>query len=150
LSTDQAAAAAALSNKVAAGAFAVTVLDGVTGAGKTEVYFEAIAAALRRGRQALVLLPEIALGAQWLDRFTARFGVRPAQWHSDMTSASGASPGARPRAARRVSSSARARRYSCPSPISASSWSTRNMTAPTSRRRVSSIRPATWRWCGHG
>ena len=87
LSTDQAAAAAALSNKVAAGAFAVTVLDGVTGAGKTEVYFEAIAAALRRGRQALVLLPEIALGAQWLDRFTARFGVRPAQWHSDLTSA---------------------------------------------------------------
>src|SRR5882724_6283933 len=87
LSTDQAAAAAALSNKVAAGAFAVTVLDGVTGAGKTEVYFEAIAAALRRGRQALVLLPEIALGAQWLDRFTVRFGVRPAQWHSDLTSA---------------------------------------------------------------
>jgi primosomal protein N' (replication factor Y) len=87
LSTDQAAAAATLSNKVAAGAFAVTVLDGVTGAGKTEVYFEAIAAALRRGRQALVLLPEIALGAQWLDRFMARFGVRPAQWHSDLTAA---------------------------------------------------------------
>src|SRR6185312_9438831 len=87
LSTDQAAAAATLSSKVAAGAFAVTVLDGVTGAGKTEVYFEAIAQALRGGRQALVLLPEIALGAQWLDRFTARFGVRPAQWHSDLTSA---------------------------------------------------------------
>ena len=87
LSPPQAAAAAALSSGVAAGGFAVTVLDGVTGAGKTEVYFEAIAAALRRGRQALVLLPEIALGAQWLDRFTARFGARPAQWHSDLTPA---------------------------------------------------------------
>ncbi len=87
LSAPQATAAAELARKVAAEGFSVTVLDGVTGAGKTEVYFEAIAAALRGGRQALVLLPEIALGAQWLDRFTARFGVRPAQWHSDMTSA---------------------------------------------------------------
>jgi primosomal protein N' (replication factor Y) len=76
-----------LARKVTAGGFSVTALDGVTGAGKTEVYFEAIAAALRGGRQALVLLPEIALGAQWLDRFTARFGVRPAQWHSDLTAA---------------------------------------------------------------
>src|SRR5882672_5788715 len=87
LSAAQSAAAAALSGKVAAAAFAVTALDGVTGAGKTEVYFEAIARALRDGRQALVLLPEIALGAQWLDRFTARFGVAPAQWHSDLTAA---------------------------------------------------------------
>jgi primosomal protein N' (replication factor Y) len=87
LSAPQAAAAATLSSKVAAGGFAVTALDGVTGAGKTEVYFEAIAQALRGGRQALVLLPEIALGAQWLDRFTARFDVRPAQWHSDLTAA---------------------------------------------------------------
>ena len=87
LSAAQAAAAAALVTKVVAGGFAVTALDGVTGAGKTEVYFEAVAQALRGGRQALVLLPEIALGAQWLDRFTARFGVRPAQWHSDLTAA---------------------------------------------------------------
>jgi primosomal protein N' (replication factor Y) len=87
LSAPQAAAAATLSNKVATGGFTVTALDGVTGAGKTEVYFEAIAQALRGGRQALVLLPEIALGAQWLDRFTARFGARPAQWHSDLTAA---------------------------------------------------------------
>lgn len=65
--------------------FAVTLLDGVTGAGKTEVYFEAIADALRRGKQALVLLPEIALSAQWLDRFEARFGARPAEWHSDLS-----------------------------------------------------------------
>ncbi|HLB81229.1 MAG TPA: primosomal protein N', partial [Dongiaceae bacterium] len=87
LSPPQAAAASALVAGVAAGGFAVTLLDGVTGAGKTEVYFEAIAAALRAGRQALVLLPEIALGARWLDRFAARFGARPAAWHSDLTAA---------------------------------------------------------------
>jgi primosomal protein N' (replication factor Y) len=86
LSMPQAEAASALAAKVGAG-FSVTALDGVTGAGKTEVYFEAIAAALRQGKQALVLLPEIALSAQWLDRFTARFGVRPAQWHSDLSGA---------------------------------------------------------------
>ncbi len=65
-------------------AFSVTLLDGVTGSGKTEVYFEAVAAALRRGRQALVLLPEIALSAQWLERFERRFGVAPAIWHSEL------------------------------------------------------------------
>ncbi len=57
----------------------------MTGSGKTEVYFEAIAAALREGRQTLVLTPEIALTAQFLDRFAARFGVRPAEWHSGVT-----------------------------------------------------------------
>ena len=87
LSSEQAAAAADLGAKVTAGGFAVTLLDGVTGSGKTEVYFEAIAAALAHGRQALVLLPEIALSAQWLDRFTARFGELPAVWHSEVTSA---------------------------------------------------------------
>ena len=63
----------------------VTLLDGVTGSGKTEVYFEAIAACLRRGKQALVLLPEIALTTQWLERFTERFGAPPGQWHSELT-----------------------------------------------------------------
>ena len=65
----------------------VTLLNGVTGSGKTEVYFEAIAACLRSGRQALVLLPEIALSAQWLGRFEERFGALPAQWHSELTQA---------------------------------------------------------------
>src|SRR5690606_7578604 len=69
---------------VAARNFAASLLDGVTGSGKTEVYFEALAACLREGRQALVLLPEIALTAQWLDRFEARFGARPVEWHSDL------------------------------------------------------------------
>ena len=79
---DQQAAATALAAKVAAGTFSVTLLEGVTGSGKTEVYFEAVAAALRAGKQALILMPEIALTAQFLDRFAARFGVRPAEWHS--------------------------------------------------------------------
>ncbi|MER2252530.1 primosomal protein N' [Methylorubrum podarium] len=58
------------------------LLEGVTGSGKTEVYFEAVAECVRQGRQALVLMPEIALTAQFLDRFAGRFGVRPATWHS--------------------------------------------------------------------
>ncbi|MDQ7249444.1 primosomal protein N' [Dongia sedimenti] len=65
----------------------VTLLNGVTGSGKTEVYFEAIASCLRAGRQALVMLPEIALSAQWLGRFEERFGAAPAQWHSELTQA---------------------------------------------------------------
>ncbi len=70
---------------VAAERFAVSLLDGVTGSGKTEVYFEAVAEALRRDKQVLILLPEIALTVQFLDRFAARFGCRPAEWHSDLT-----------------------------------------------------------------
>ncbi|MGP1397527.1 MAG: primosomal protein N' [Inquilinaceae bacterium] len=84
LSADQAMAAETLVDRVGRG-FSVTLLDGVTGSGKTEVYFEAVATALRAGRQVLVLLPEIALSVPWLDRFAARFGVRPVEWHSDLT-----------------------------------------------------------------
>jgi len=87
LSPEQAVAAAALAARVEADAFSVTLVDGVTGAGKTEVYFEAVACALARGRQVLILLPEIALTAQWLERFRRRFGVAPAEWHSDLTAA---------------------------------------------------------------
>ncbi|MBP5214959.1 MAG: DEAD/DEAH box helicase family protein, partial [Alphaproteobacteria bacterium] len=57
--------------------FSVTLLDGITGSGKTEVYFEAIAKTLETGRQVLILVPEISLTAQWLERFKKRFGVRP-------------------------------------------------------------------------
>jgi primosomal protein N' (replication factor Y) (superfamily II helicase) len=84
LSSAQEIAASDLIGKVRAGGFSVTLLDGVTGSGKTEVYFAAIAAALERGRQALVLLPEITLSAQLLKRFTDRFGAPPALWHSDL------------------------------------------------------------------
>ncbi len=64
--------------------FSVTLLDGVPGSGKTEVYFEAVAKALEKGKQVLVMLPEIALSSQWLGRFKKRFGVEPAVWHSDI------------------------------------------------------------------
>ncbi len=78
--------ATALVAAVAARTFSTTLLEGVTGSGKTEVYFEAVAEALRSGRQVLIMLPEIALTAQFLDRFAARFGTRPAEWHSGVSS----------------------------------------------------------------
>jgi primosomal protein N' (replication factor Y) len=74
-----------LRDRVRTGGHSVTLLDGVTGSGKTEVYFEAVAEAVSRGRQSLILMPEIALTAQALDRFAARFGVRPAEWHSELS-----------------------------------------------------------------
>jgi primosomal protein N' (replication factor Y) len=86
LSAAQGAAADAFRADVAAQRFAVSLLDGVTGSGKTEVYFEAVAEALRGGKQVLILLPEIALTVQFLERFTERFGCRPAEWHSDLSS----------------------------------------------------------------
>jgi len=85
LEADQEAAAEALVGAVRAKTFGVFLLEGVTGSGKTEVYFEAVAEALRTGRQSLILMPEIALTAQFLDRFAARFGVKPAEWHSGIT-----------------------------------------------------------------
>lgn len=84
LSAGQKAAADALSGSVGAG-FSATLLNGVTGSGKTEVYFDMIARALEQGRQALILLPEIGLTGQWLERFERRFGVLPALWHSDLS-----------------------------------------------------------------
>ncbi|WP_411351317.1 primosomal protein N' [Leisingera aquaemixtae] len=85
LTDDQANAAAALADAVHSGRYGTTLLKGVTGSGKTEVYLEAVAAALRARRQALVLLPEIALTAEFLTRVEARFGAKPAEWHSGAT-----------------------------------------------------------------
>jgi primosomal protein N' (replication factor Y) (superfamily II helicase) len=85
LSDDQEMASASLRQMVAARAFSVALLEGVTGSGKTEVYFEAVAEAIRQGRQSLIMMPEIALTAQFVDRFTARFGVKPALWHSGVS-----------------------------------------------------------------
>ena len=85
LSADQASAAGVLRNAVKARAFKAVLLRGVTGSGKTEVYLEAVAECLRQRRQALVLLPEIALTADFLNRVEARFGARPAEWHSGVT-----------------------------------------------------------------
>jgi len=86
LSAEQQAAADTLVDAVQAKAFAPWLLDGVTGSGKTEVYFEAVAEALRQHRQTLVLLPEIALTEPFLKRFAARFGIAPVAWHSDLRS----------------------------------------------------------------
>lgn len=89
LSTDQDRAAAHLVGAVQAGGYSTTLLEGVTGAGKTEVFCEAIAAALREDEDAqiLVMMPEIALTEHMLSRFEARFGARPTAWHSDLGTA---------------------------------------------------------------
>ena len=86
LSPEQARSADALSKAVSEG-FSVQVLEGVPGSGKTEVYLQAVAESVAKGRQVLVLLPEIALSAQWLERYRARFGAEPALWHSEVTQA---------------------------------------------------------------
>ena len=85
LAGDQVVAGDALVALVAQGGYSGTLLKGVTGSGKTEVYLEAVAECLRKGRQALVLLPEISLTADFLTRVQARFGARPAEWHSGVT-----------------------------------------------------------------
>lgn len=85
LTEDQASASEILAVGVSSGTYGTTLLRGVTGSGKTEVYLEAVAAALRSGRQALVLLPEIALTSEFLTRVEARFGAKPAEWHSGAT-----------------------------------------------------------------
>jgi len=84
-SPEQARAVHALQSAVDAGSFSVTLLDGVTGSGKTEVYFEAVARTLERGAQALIMLPEIALTDQFMRRFEARFGCAPVEWHSALS-----------------------------------------------------------------
>ncbi len=84
-SPDQQVAAQTLREMAAGEAFAVALLDGVTGSGKTEVYFEAVAETARRGKQVLILMPEIALTGQFLERFAQRFGVKPIEWHSELT-----------------------------------------------------------------
>ncbi|MEZ5882830.1 MAG: primosomal protein N' [Paracoccaceae bacterium] len=85
LSGDQAAAAATLRGALRDGGYGTTLLKGVTGSGKTEVYLEAVAEALRLGRQALVLLPEIALTSEFLARVEDRFGALPGEWHSGVS-----------------------------------------------------------------
>lgn len=85
LTDSQAEAASVLTQAVRERRFRTVLLEGVTGSGKTEVYFEAVAEALRQGRQVLLLLPEIALTQQVLTRFAQRFGAEPAAWHSSLS-----------------------------------------------------------------
>jgi primosomal protein N' (replication factor Y) len=82
---EQERAVHALRAAVEAGTFSVSLLDGVTGSGKTEVYFEAVAATLERGKQAAIMLPEIALTDQFMRRFEQRFGAAPVEWHSALS-----------------------------------------------------------------
>ncbi|MDG1376870.1 MAG: primosomal protein N' [Yoonia sp.] len=85
LSADQAAGAEVLRAALRTDKYGTTLLKGVTGSGKTEVYLEAVAECLRMGRQALVLLPEIALSGEFITRVEVRFGMKPAEWHSGVT-----------------------------------------------------------------
>lgn len=85
LSKDQANAVDKLKEGLQSKVYGTTLLKGVTGSGKTEVYLEAVAECIKNGRQALVLLPEIALTSQFLDRVRERFGAMPAEWHSGVT-----------------------------------------------------------------
>lgn len=84
LSLEQLVAAEDIKKSLASHTFHTFLLEGVTGSGKTEVYFETIDDVLQRGGQALIMLPEIALSAQWLQRFEKRFGFQPVIWHSDL------------------------------------------------------------------
>lgn len=86
LSKDQSRVASTLVKAVQARDFEPYLIDGVTGSGKTETYFEPVAQAIRMGRQVLVLLPEIALTENFLSRFQDRFGAAPVQWHSSLKS----------------------------------------------------------------
>ncbi|CAK9039374.1 Primosomal protein N' (ATP-dependent helicase PriA) [Durusdinium trenchii] len=89
LSDEQMSAVRRLTGAVDKGAHSATLLDGVTGAGKTEVYLEAAAAALSRdpSAQIAILIPEIALTLPFLKRVEDRFGAAPAPWHSELKSA---------------------------------------------------------------
>lgn len=87
LSPDQRQAADAFRERIRSGGHRTCLLNGVTGSGKTAVYLEAVAECLEKGRQALVLLPEIALTGEFLDQVHQRFGAVPACWHSAITGA---------------------------------------------------------------
>jgi len=87
LSEGQKESADAICDMVQSNKFGAALLDGVTGAGKTEVYFEAVAETLKQGKQVLILLPEIALSNAFLNRFKSRFGCAPALWHSSLSPA---------------------------------------------------------------
>ena len=87
LNSDQQLAADAIGAAIKAGGFSVHLLDGITGSGKTQVYFDAAWRAYCRGGSVLLMMPEIALTAQFMTRFKSRFGSEPVIWHSNLTAA---------------------------------------------------------------
>lgn len=87
LTTEQKNASIELSSKLNNG-FSVSLLDGITGSGKTEVYFKVVSEALKNpNNQILIMLPEISLTGQFLSKFEARFKIKPVLWHSGITKA---------------------------------------------------------------
>ena len=84
LNNEQTTAVECLRNVVRQNEFSVSLIDGVTGSGKTEVYFEVIAEVLKKGFQVLILVPEIALARPFIERFSRRFGAAPVEWHSEL------------------------------------------------------------------
>ncbi len=84
LNDEQATAVKSLINVTRENKFSVSLIDGVTGSGKTEVYFEVIAEVLKKGLQVLILVPEIALARPFIERFSKRFGAAPVEWHSEL------------------------------------------------------------------
>lgn len=87
LNAEQSAAANAIAHSIEQGGFSVHLLDGITGSGKTQVYFDSVLRAYNAGKSVLLMMPEIALTAQFMTRFTQRFGAPPVVWHSNLTSA---------------------------------------------------------------
>lgn len=87
LNAQQAAAATTIGAAIARGGFSVHLLDGITGSGKTQVYFDATLRAYNAGKSVLLMMPEIALTAQFMSRFEQRFGAPPVVWHSNLTAA---------------------------------------------------------------
>ncbi|MCR4918067.1 MAG: primosomal protein N' [Alphaproteobacteria bacterium] len=87
LNDEQRAAAEEIGHDIDSGKFAVTLLDGITGSGKTQVYFDAAWRAYSKGKSVLLMMPEIALTTQFIKRFEKRFGAPPVVWHSNLTAA---------------------------------------------------------------
>lgn len=87
LNPEQQSAADVIGAAIDRGGFSVYLLDGITGSGKTQVYFDAAWRAYSRGGSVLLMMPEIALTAQFMHRFAARFGAAPVVWHSNLTAA---------------------------------------------------------------
>ncbi len=87
LNAEQRAAADSIGRDITHGGFSVNLIDGITGSGKTQVYFDSVWRAYSAGRSVLLMMPEIALTTQFIKRFESRFGAPPIVWHSNLTAA---------------------------------------------------------------
>lgn len=87
LNEQQQTAADVIGDAIKNGGFSVFLLDGITGSGKTQVYFDSAWRAYSQGKSVLLMMPEIALTAQFMSRFESRFGAPPVVWHSNLTAA---------------------------------------------------------------